>query len=200
MRTGESGTYESGVTSWTSELQLLLVEGDPGVAEGYKLKLELDGYVVRVACGRAAAMAALAQRLPDLVFLDVRPSVLDGSVILNDIRTTKETRYMPVVLLSNDSKDELVRRGLQLAGGEWVIQSPGRPRLALGYNARSAWLLGLSCQAASRHAIWLQTAIRLSPHALEKLGQRSGRALSSKSANYASLYEERPLYNARNRS
>jgi CheY-like chemotaxis protein len=130
MAAGESGAYESGVTSWNSELQLLLVEGDPGFAERYKLKLELDGYVVRVACGRAAAMAALAQSLPDLVFLDVRPSVLDGSEILHDIRTSKETRYLPVVVLSNDSKDELVRRGLQLAGGEWVIQSPGRPAAA----------------------------------------------------------------------
>jgi CheY-like chemotaxis protein len=55
--------------------------------------------------------------------------VLDGSEILHLIRTTKETRYLPVVVLSDDSKDELVRRGLQLAPGEWVIQSPGRPRL-----------------------------------------------------------------------
>lgn len=129
MATSKTGPHESSATSWTSELQLLLVEGDPGVAERYKLKLELDGYVVRVACGRAAAMAALAQSLPDLVFLDVRPSVLDGSEILHLIRTTKETRYLPVVVLSDDSKDELVRRGLRLAPGEWVIQSPGRPRL-----------------------------------------------------------------------
>jgi hypothetical protein len=47
MATSEGGTYESSVASWTSQLQLLLVEGDPGVAERYKLKLELDGYVVR---------------------------------------------------------------------------------------------------------------------------------------------------------
>ena len=37
MAAGKSGAYKSSVTSWTSELQLLLVEGDPGVAEGYKL-------------------------------------------------------------------------------------------------------------------------------------------------------------------
>jgi len=127
MATSEGGTYESSVASWTSQLQLLLVEGDPGVAGKYKLKLELDGYVVRVAYGRAAAMVALAQNLPDLVFLDVRPSMLDGSEILHHIRTNRETRYLPVVVLSNYSKDELLRRGLQLAGGDWVIQSQGVP-------------------------------------------------------------------------
>jgi PleD family two-component response regulator len=132
MSARKTSAHESSVTNWTSELQLLLVEGDPGVAERYKLKLEMDGYVVRVASGRAAAMAALAQILPDLVFLDVRPSVLDASEILRLIRTTKETQYLPVVVLSDDSKDELARRGLQLVGGEWVIQSPGRPRLGFG--------------------------------------------------------------------
>jgi CheY-like chemotaxis protein len=91
------------------------------------LKLELDGYVVRVARGREAAMVALAQSLPDLVFLDVRPSVLDGSEILYDIRTTEETRYMPVVVLSNDRKDELVRRGLQLAGENGSSSHQGAP-------------------------------------------------------------------------
>lgn len=107
----------------TTELQLLLVEGDPELAEKYKLKLEMDGYCVTVVNNREAAVAALMESLPDLV-LDIRLPWPDGFEMLNHIRANKSTRDLPVVVLSNESKDELVRRGLQLGAREWVIRSP----------------------------------------------------------------------------
>jgi DNA-binding response OmpR family regulator len=120
----KSCTHEGSLTSLTTELQLLLVEGDSELAEKYKLKLELDGYCVTVVNNREAAVAALMESLPDLVFLDIRLQWPDGFEVLNHIRANKATRDLPVVVLSNESKDELFRRGLQLDAREWVIRSP----------------------------------------------------------------------------
>ncbi|MGH7867337.1 MAG: response regulator, partial [Candidatus Dormibacteraceae bacterium] len=55
------------------DVRVLLVEDDPDFAEMYRLKLELDGYMVLLASDGEVALSMLQNDpLPDLVFLDIR--------------------------------------------------------------------------------------------------------------------------------
>jgi len=98
------------------EVRVLFVEDDPAVAQMYKLKLELDGYVVTVAPDGEAGLRMAREDRPDIVFLDIRLPKMDGFA-----------KDIPVVILSNYSEQELVERGLNLGALEYLIKSETTP-------------------------------------------------------------------------
>jgi two-component system, OmpR family, phosphate regulon response regulator PhoB len=111
----------------SDEVRVLLVEDDAALAQMYRVKLERDGYTVEVAGDGEAALGVIAERPPDLVFLDIRLPRMDGLAFLELLRNRPETRNMPVVIVSNYSEEELVSRGLQLGALEYLIKSQTTP-------------------------------------------------------------------------
>jgi len=109
------------------EVRVLLVEDDAALAQMYRVKLERDGYTVRVAGDGEEALRLLGRELPDLVFLDVRLPRMDGLTFLERMRADSRTRNIPVVIVSNYSEEELVSRGLQLGALEYLIKSQTTP-------------------------------------------------------------------------
>ena len=111
----------------SDDVQVLLVEDDATLADMYRVKLERDGYTVRVAADGEQALGMLTADLPDLVFLDIRLPRMDGLAFLERIRAAERTKNLPVVIVSNYSEEELVRRGLQLGALEYLIKSQTSP-------------------------------------------------------------------------
>jgi two-component system, OmpR family, phosphate regulon response regulator PhoB len=109
------------------EVRVLLVEDDSALAQMYRVKLERDGYTVRVAGDGEEALRLLGDELPDLIFLDVRLPRMDGLAFLEHIRASERTKNIPVVIVSNYSEEELVSRGLQLGALEYLIKSQTTP-------------------------------------------------------------------------
>lgn len=111
----------------SEDVRVLLVEDDTTLADMYRVKLEKDGYIVRVAADGEEALGVLADELPDLVFLDIRLPRMDGLAFLERIRGAERTKNLPVVIVSNYSEEELVQRGLQLGALEYLIKSQTSP-------------------------------------------------------------------------
>ncbi len=114
------------------DVQVLFVEDDPSVAQMYKLKLELDGYHVHVAPDGEVALQMAKDKVPDIIFLDIRLPKLDGLAVLEALRADAKTRHVPVVILSNYSERELVDRGLKLGALEYLIKSQTTPAKLAG--------------------------------------------------------------------
>lgn len=115
------------------EVRVLLVEDDAALAQMYRVKLERDGYMVDVASDGEEALNMLDEELPDLIFLDVRLPKMDGLAFLERLRSHPRTKNLPVVIVSNYSEEELVRRGLQLGALEYLVKSQTTPgRLSQG--------------------------------------------------------------------
>ena len=113
----------------SDEVQVLLIEDDRALAQMYQIKLERDGYTVRVAGDGEEAQRLIDEQMPDLIFLDIRLPKMDGLVFLEQLRAVERTRNVPVVIVSNYSEQELVSRGLQLGALEYLVKSqttPGR--------------------------------------------------------------------------
>jgi CheY-like chemotaxis protein len=111
------------------EVTVLFVEDDPAFADMYRLKLEMDGYTVRLARDGQEALEMLQRDddLPDLVFLDIRLPKMDGIALLKRLRDTSRTESLPVVILSNYGEDDLIRQGLQLGALEYLIKANVTP-------------------------------------------------------------------------
>src|SRR5215831_16209646 len=111
----------------SDEVRVLLVEDDTALAQMYRVKLEKDGYTVRVVGDGEQALSVLAEDLPDLIFLDIRLPRMDGLTFLERLRASQRTRNVPVVIVSNYSEQELVSRGLQLGALDYLIKSQTTP-------------------------------------------------------------------------
>jgi DNA-binding response OmpR family regulator len=78
--------------------RILVVEDEAHIAEGLRLNLTLQGYVVEVAANGTEALAAWKAHRPDLVVLDIMLPGIDGLSVLEHIRL--EDRRMPILILS----------------------------------------------------------------------------------------------------
>lgn len=108
-------------------LKVLLIEDEMEVAELYRLKLSLDGYVVSVAeNGQEGLEKALSEK-PDLIFLDIKMPGMDGFEVLKHLRTDPTTKNTPIVILSNFDEQEMIEKGLTLGANEYLIKSQYTP-------------------------------------------------------------------------
>lgn len=87
--------------------RVLLIEDEPNIIEAIRFILVRDGWAVDVHSDGATALAAVAQKAPDLVILDVMLPNRSGYDILADIRAGAATAALPVLMLTarGQSKD-----------------------------------------------------------------------------------------------
>ena len=111
----------------SDDVRVLFVEDDALVAQMYRLKLELDGYLVEVAADGLAALEKARSLQPDIIFLDIRLPKLDGLSVLERLRQDPLTEHTPVVILSNWNEKELVERGIKLGALDHLIKSQTTP-------------------------------------------------------------------------
>jgi two-component system response regulator MtrA len=111
----------------SDDVRILFVEDDASVAQMYRLKLELDGYIVDVAADGLVALEKARALAPDIIFLDIRLPKLDGIGVLEALRADESTADIPVVILSNWNEKELVERGAKLGALDHMIKSQTSP-------------------------------------------------------------------------
>jgi CheY-like chemotaxis protein len=126
--------------SHPDDVRVLFVEDDASVAQMYRLKLELDGYLVDVAPDGITALEKARTTHPDIIFLDIRLPKLDGLSVLENLRADPATAPIPVVILSNWNERELVERGMTLGALDHLIKSQTTPA-RLSQRLRD-WLKG----------------------------------------------------------
>lgn len=107
--------------------RVLVVEDDPGIAEGLKLNLALEGYAVRVAGTGPDGLELARHWQPALLVLDLMLPLMDGMQLLRTLR--EEGNQVPVLILSarGDETDRL--RGFRLGADDYVVKPFSLPEL-----------------------------------------------------------------------
>jgi CheY-like chemotaxis protein len=95
---------EERLTGHADRLRVLLVEDDPTMAEGYRTKLELDGYRVELASDSGTALRRAAADPPDLMFLESRLRWTGDLDLLQALRQDQRTCLVPVVVLATSDE------------------------------------------------------------------------------------------------
>jgi DNA-binding response OmpR family regulator len=106
---------------------VLVVDDDPDVCDLVTYKLEQSGFEVRRASDGDAALREVAQRIPDLVLLDIMMPGISGLEVLERLRADHATAVIPVVMLTAKAQENDVERGFQLGADDYVVK-PFSPR------------------------------------------------------------------------
>ena len=102
---------------------ILLAEDDRFLRRACETKLKQQGFEVQVAVDGDEALVLARERRPDLVLLDLLMPKKDGLAVLEALKADETTCDIPVVILSNSSKDFEMRKASTLGAVEYWIKS-----------------------------------------------------------------------------
>ena len=80
--------------------KILLIDDDPDVLTVMSVLLQKEGYEVVTAARRDEALQKLQDEMPALILLDVLLSGADGRELCRLIKTSPQTKDIPVVMYS----------------------------------------------------------------------------------------------------
>ena len=111
---------------------ILLVEDDEFLANMYKTKLELEKYNVIMVSNGESALRVVNEKKVDLVLLDIILPKISGFEIITQIKANKKLKKTPVVMLTNLSQKEDIKKGLKLGADEYLIKAHFLPSEVIG--------------------------------------------------------------------
>lgn len=111
------------ITEPDDTLSVLFVDDGSGLAELYRLKLELDGYwVTQVSVAEAAEH--IEGRPPDIIYLALDAAPAATLRLFHQLRAHDETQAIPVVILSSLTPAELRADGIQAGELNHLVRIP----------------------------------------------------------------------------
>lgn len=102
--------------------RVLVAEDDAAVAELLRACLGQSGYEVLVVADGPAALAAVAADPPDLILLDVVTPGLSGYDVVQQLKASDETQFIPVVLLTGLTSAEDKERCLAVGADDFIVK------------------------------------------------------------------------------
>lgn len=109
--------------------RIALVEDDPVLRENVADVLRRQGYDTVVYADRAAALAGLASRLPDLAIVDIGlgDEIDGGFTLVRELRARSET--LPIMFLTARDSDFDLVAGLRLGADDYLAKTISMPHL-----------------------------------------------------------------------
>lgn len=101
----------------------------------YAQRLENRGYTVIRAASAEQARAELAERLPEIVLLDVFMPKVSGFDLLRELRADPRTETIPVILISALTDTQHIVEGLELGANDYVTKPIVMPILTARMEA-----------------------------------------------------------------
>jgi len=113
---------------------IYLIEDDNGIIDVYKTGLELMGkFKVEVSENCQKAREKIKEiknkksKKPDLILLDLILPECNGIDILKELKKTKETKDIPVFILTNYTSEEIKRIGINLGTKDYLTKTETTP-------------------------------------------------------------------------
>jgi CheY-like chemotaxis protein len=103
--------------------RVLLVEDDRFLRRACEKSLRQQGCTVSTAADGEEALRASRAELPDLVLLDILMPKLNGIEVLRALRADEKTRAIPVIVLTNSSKESDVREIETLGVAGYLVKA-----------------------------------------------------------------------------
>ncbi|HHO47266.1 MAG TPA: response regulator [Desulfobacteraceae bacterium] len=101
---------------------VLIVDDEPNIVLSLKFLINQQGYEVRTAGSGEEALQALAEKIPDLILLDVMMPKPDGYEICQRIRSTPAWKDIPVIMLTAKGRDVEKQKGLAMGADDYITK------------------------------------------------------------------------------
>jgi len=120
--------------SAASKARILIVDDNADMRE-YLTRILSEHVQVEAVADGVAALAAVQERLPDLILSDVMMPGLDGFGLLQALRDNPQTKEVPIILLSARAGEEAVVEGLEAGADDYLIKPFSAQELVTRVNA-----------------------------------------------------------------
>ena len=100
---------------------ILIAEDDPVLRNLYVKKFSVAGFPIRAVEDGEKALAALQERFPQVLVLDIHMPKIDGFQVLEHY--PKDTRSFPVIMLTNFGDEKNRQKGEELGADDYFIKS-----------------------------------------------------------------------------
>ncbi len=101
---------------------ILVVEDDAALLDGLRDILELSGYAIMTARNGYEGLAALEQRLPDLIVSDINMPRMDGYQFYSQVRAHPDWVAVPFIFLSAKGEKADIHRGKLLGADDYITK------------------------------------------------------------------------------
>lgn len=108
-------------------LTVLIVEDDKFLRQLLVKKFAHNGFAVDEAVDGNDAFALLRKRVPHIMLLDIILPGIDGFEVLRQMRETPEFSKIPVIILSNLSQQEDIKKGKDLGAIDYMVKANFTP-------------------------------------------------------------------------
>lgn len=102
--------------------KILIVDDEKLILKALRQKLLSEGFIVESAFDGEQALARVNQEKPDLILLDIVMPKMDGISVLKQLKSSNETKNIPVIMLSNLYDDKKVAETLSAGGTEYLVK------------------------------------------------------------------------------
>ncbi len=102
---------------------ILIIEDDKFLLKLYSDKLKREGFEVSMAISGEEGLGKVVQEKPDLVLLDIILPQKNGFDILSEIKLNKETKHIPVIILTNLGQESDIKTGLELGAADYLVKT-----------------------------------------------------------------------------
>lgn len=99
--------------------RVLVIDEDETLTKYIKSNLEQDNYIVNIAYNGQQALKNIDESIYNLIIINTSLPRLDGLTVLRKVR---EKSHVPVILMSENCKDEDKIKGFELGADDYVIR------------------------------------------------------------------------------
>ncbi len=85
--------------------KILVIDDDKDLSELVKSALESQGFQASVLNSGKYAVKLIKKEMPDLILLDIRLPDKDGYQICDEIKSTDETKQIPVIVFTGEDTE-----------------------------------------------------------------------------------------------
>lgn len=99
-----------------------VVEDDKSICQLLRYNLEAEGFAVEMISDGEEASERLRESMPDLLILDWMLPQISGIEILRRLRERKETKSLPVIMLTARTEEDDIIRSFKIGADDYVTK------------------------------------------------------------------------------
>ncbi|MFA6909329.1 MAG: response regulator [Patescibacteria group bacterium] len=103
--------------------KILLIEDDLYLVKIYGNKLRLNGFAISVATTGEEGLHKAVTEQPQVILLDIMLPGIDGFQVLEDLKMKKDTKAIPVIIMSNLGQQTDIERGKELGADDYLVKA-----------------------------------------------------------------------------
>ncbi len=108
--------------------KIAIIEDEVAIRRMYALKLQFSNFSVVEAGDGVEGLVMVEKEQPDLILLDLMMPKMTGDEMLRELRSTDWGENIPVIILTNISKDEAPRTLWHLGISDFIVKANSTPQ------------------------------------------------------------------------